>query len=359
MAKQDKTDGFLPPRWIITLAVISAFAWLLASLKEIVVMLVMAYCLAYLVAPAIDWLERRKVSRGLGCILVFVAAALLTLLLVLTAIPTVLREYANLASNFPNYLETAKSRALPLFESVQSYIPLPVNGEDVSSWIFALIPQVDKESVSKVLAAIGSTLLQGYSLTLTLLNFLLLPFIAFYLAVDLHQFHGWVLSLFPGRLRKKTLSLAAEIDTYVSAFVRGQFTVGCILFVLFAIGLRLIGVELWLLLAVIAGFGAIIPYMGFLVGIVLSCIMALVTFGDLSHLIQVIALFLFVQFLEGWFITPKIVGEKVGLSPLVVILAILAAGHLFGLLGIFLAVPGAAVLRVLLKHGHRWVLETA
>jgi predicted PurR-regulated permease PerM len=129
--------------------------------------------------------------------------------------------------------------------------------------------------------------------------------------------------------------------------------------VLYAIGLWAIGVELWILLAIISGFGAIIPYMGFLVGIVLSLVMALVTFGDLSHVLQVVGLFLIIQFIEGWVITPKIVGEKVGLSPIIVILAILAAGHLFGLLGVFLAVPGAAVLRVLLRHAHQWVIRSA
>jgi predicted PurR-regulated permease PerM len=109
---------------------------------------------------------------------------------------------------------------------------------------------------------------------------------------------------------------------------------------------------LWFLLAVISGFGAIIPYMGFIIGIVLSSIMALATYGDFIHLVQVWVVFVLVQALEGTLITPRIVGDKVGISPLVVILAIVAGGQLFGLLGVFLAVPGAAVARVLLKHLH-------
>ncbi|MBN8550702.1 MAG: AI-2E family transporter, partial [Deltaproteobacteria bacterium] len=170
-------------------------------------------------------------------------------------------------------------------------------------------------------------------------------------------FHAWVLSLFPSSRRRRVAEVAREIDGHISAFVRGQLTVGTILFVLYLIGLGIVGVELWFLLAVIAGFGAIIPYMGFLAGIVLSSIMALATFGDVSHLIQVWGVFFVVQFLEGTFITPKVVGDKVGLSPLVVILAIVAGGQLFGLLGVFLAVPGAAVARVLLRHLHLWLVS--
>jgi predicted PurR-regulated permease PerM len=118
-------------------------------------------------------------------------------------------------------------------------------------------------------------------------------------------------------------------------------------------------VELWFLLALIAGFGNLIPYLGFLTGIVLSSIMALVTFGDTEHLVQVLILFGIVQALEGTLITPRIVGNKVGLSPLAVILAIFAGGKLFGLLGVFLAVPVAAALRVIWRYLHRWLISRA
>jgi predicted PurR-regulated permease PerM len=148
-----------------------------------------------------------------------------------------------------------------------------------------------------------------------------------------------------------------EIDGYVSSFVRGQIIVCAVLFVLYTIGLGILGVDLWLLLAAISGFGNIIPYAGFLVGIVLSSLLTLVTFGDLVHLLWLWGIYAVVQFLEGTFITPRILGESVGLSPLMVILALFAGGQLFGLLGIFLAVPAAAVLKVLGKHSYGWVMH--
>jgi predicted PurR-regulated permease PerM len=126
--------------------------------------------------------------------------------------------------------------------------------------------------------------------------------------------------------------------------------------VLYAIGLGLVGVDLWLLLAAIAGFGNMVPYLGTAVGLTLSCIMAVVTFGDVPHIAWVLVVFAVVQFLEGMIITPRIMGESVGLSPLVIILSLFAGGQLFGLLGIFLAIPAAATLRVLARYSYRWAV---
>jgi predicted PurR-regulated permease PerM len=159
--------------------------------------------------------------------------------------------------------------------------------------------------------------------------------------------------------RQKVETILAQIDGYVAAFVRGQFLVGACMAFLYAVALWWLGIELWFLVAVIAGFGNLIPYLGTLIGIILGSLMALVTFGDISHLLWLWGIFGLVQFVEGSLLTPKIIGDSVGLSPLVVILSIVAAGSLFGLLGIFLAIPGAAVVRVLLSHSHRWILTRA
>jgi predicted PurR-regulated permease PerM len=148
-----------------------------------------------------------------------------------------------------------------------------------------------------------------------------------------------------------------EIDGYVSSFVRGQFLVCTVLFALYALGLWIVGVDLWLLLAVITGFGNLVPYVGFLSGIVISSLMALVTFGDMLHVVYVWLVFAIVQALEGTIVTPRILGGSVGLSPLVIILALFAGGQLAGLLGIFLAVPAAAAFRVLVRHGYQSVME--
>ncbi|MCB0310362.1 MAG: AI-2E family transporter, partial [Bdellovibrionales bacterium] len=267
------------------------------------------------------------------------------------------REYQNLISNLPDYLSEAKQRVLPYLGKLRDYIPASVLSGNLSESEFKEIASFGPNIANKVFSGIASVALQGYSITLAITNLFLLPFIVFYLAVDFKRLHLALLQLFPVIKRAKVKSLFLEMDQYLAAFVRGQLLVCFILSILYAIGLGLVGVELWFLLGVVSGFGNIVPYLGFLIGIVLSTIMALVTFADLSHVLAVWAVFAVVQTLEGTFITPKVVGDKVGLSPLVVILAVIAGGTLFGLLGIFLAVPGAAVLKVLFSHLSGWIVE--
>lgn len=348
----------MPPRWILTVAAVLLFFWLVAQLKEVVVLLVVGYALAYAIDPILDILEKRKISRSIGLFIILSVLIILASILIVTALPVIIDEFGKLVSNLPHYIEVSKGKILTIFENFRSklspelLLKLGLDNIDGSN-----LPIITKENVDKILSGLGSALLGGYSITLTLLNIALLPFIVFYLAIDIDKMHGLVLKLFSKSYRKSAERFFHEIDGYLSAFLRGQIIVGTILFMLYAFGLGIIGVDLWFLLAVISGFGNFIPYVGFISGIVLSTIMTLVTFQDLSHLYMVWGLYAIVQFLEGTFITPKIVGNKVGLSPLVVILAIFSGGKLFGLLGILLAVPGAAALRVVGKRIHGWVLS--
>lgn len=357
MARVGTHDSFLPPLWILTIVAALTVAWLLVTLKELLVLLVIGYCIAYLMQPLIARLARRRVPPAIGFFIITAAVVLLMVVLAVTAIPTLLREYHRLVENLPMYLDVVEQRLSPyLGEFLELAPPLFEEGQVLP---FALLGQVDGAAVQTVLAGIGRALLQGYSITLAVLNVLLLPFIAFYLTIDFHAFHQRIVMLFPLRQRERVVAIAREIDGYVSAFVRGQFLVCSILFLLYAIGLAIVGVELWFLLAFIAGFGNLIPYIGFLIGIVLSSIMALVTFGDLWHLLQVWLVFGVVQFFEGMIITPSVVGDRVGLSPLAVLVALIVGGQLFGLLGVFLAVPAAAALKVLGRYLHGWVLARA
>lgn len=353
-------ESFLPPLWILTSATLIGLIWLAVQLKELVVLLVIGYFVAYAIDPILTKLQGKGVSRPLGFAIVCAVLVGLLVLLGVTAIPTLIDEFHKLTLNLNHYLEVGKERLGPYWDKIRDALPISVNEEENLSDTLARLPQmlsdVNGDAVKKVLSTIGGTLMQGYNRALALVNIALLPFIVYYLAMDLPHLHACVVGLIPHTRRSKFVATFKEIDTYVSAFVRGQAIVCTILFVLYAIGLGLVGVDLWLLLAAISGFGNIIPYVGFLSGIVLSSLMALVTFGDLPHLFWVWAVYAIVQFLEGTFITPRILGESVGLSPLVIILALFAGGQLFGLLGIFLAVPAAATLRVLARSSYQWVI---
>lgn len=354
-------ESFIPPLWIVTLISIALFFWVAYQLKELVVLLVLGYFIAYALDPILRKLEKRNISRTVGVFLVFIAVVALLSVLTITTIPTVIEEFKKLTTNLNQYIAVGREKLGPILQQVEGYLPASLReGRDMQH-IISSIPElsgyVSGDAVKSVVLAIFNTLLNGYSLTLTLVNVALLPFIVFYLAVDLPQLHSFFLAMFPITRRRKMSDVFREIDGYVSSFVRGQFIVCTVLFVLYAIGLGVLGIDLWLLLAAISGFGNLVPYAGFLMGIVLSSLLALVTFGDLIHLVWVWVIFAVVQFLEGTFITPRILGESVGLSPLMVILALFAGGQMFGLLGVFLAVPAAAVLKVLGKHSYSWVLH--
>lgn len=352
-------ESLLPPLWIGTLLICGLFIWLLLELKEIVVLLVVGYCIAYIMDPLLDYLERKKISRIVGFFVISGVMLIFLSVLAVTALPTIAAEYEKLSDNLPRYIEIAKDKVRPYLSQLDGVFPPEAGtaGEEPQNEIAKILSGINAQTIDTIFAGVLATLLKGYSITLTLINLFLLPFIVFYLAVDFNAIHRFCLALVPKAYRAKVREIGGEINRYVSAFVRGQLLVCSILFVLYAIGLGIVGIELWLLMAVIAGFGNMIPYFGFLCGITLSSIMALVTFGQFSGVLQVWIVFGIVQALEGFLITPKIIGGQVGLSPLIVVLSIFAGGQLFGLLGVFLAVPGAAALRVLGRHFHQWIIK--
>jgi predicted PurR-regulated permease PerM len=347
----------LPPFWVINLLLAVFLVWIVLQLKEIFVLLVMGYAVAYFVDPLLGYLEQKKISRGVGFILVFGFLIVFITLSAVTALPTLFSEYDNLIDKLPEYITSASSKVKNYILEVRSKLPPEyakyVSEESLSS----MVPNFGEGYIPGILQGIFGALLKGYSVTLTLFNLTFLPFIAYYLAVDFKNIHSYFFSLVPFKYQSSVKEIFGKIDENVSAFVRGQIIVCSILFLLYALGLGIIGVELWFLLAVISGFGNIIPYFGFVTGFLLSTVLALATYGDLYHIYLVWGVYIIVQLLEGTFITPKILGDKVGLSPLVVILSIFAAGKLFGLLGIFLAIPIASAIKVIGYYSHRWFVQ--
>lgn len=352
--------SLLPPRWILSLIFALLSVWLVFQLKELFVLLVVGYFIAYAVDPLIRRLERLGLTRPAAFGVLSLCAALLLTLICLTALPVLYDEFSRLSVNLNSYLATSRDKLGPELERLKSLLPEGVrervNLDDINGSILAVLSSISGDTFKRIGRGVIDTLLSGYSGALALFNLMLLPFIIFYLAVDLPKLHGFLRGLVPMVRRSKVDAVFAEIDLYVSSFVRGQAIVCSVLFVLYALGLGLVGVDLWLLLAAIAGFGNMVPYLGTALGLFLSALMAVVTFGDLSSVAWVLVVFGVVHTLEGFVITPRVIGGSLGLSPLIIILALFAGGQLLGLLGIFLAIPAAATLRVLAKHSYRWAL---
>jgi predicted PurR-regulated permease PerM len=185
-----------------------------------------------------------------------------------------------------------------------------------------------------------------------LMNLLLIPVVTFYLLRDWDGLVVKVHDLLPRRIAPTAAKLATEVDTVLAAFVRGQLYVMLALGCIYSIGLWMTGLDLALLIGMLAGLVSFVPYLGAIVGIVTACVAALVQFHDLIHLVPVAIVFIIGQSLEGMVLTPMLVGDKIGLHPVAVMFAVLAGGQLFGFLGILLALPVASVIMVLLRHVH-------
>ncbi len=206
------------------------------------------------------------------------------------------------------------------------------------------------DTAKPLLQWINRALSSTIAFILNLLGYFIIPIYLFYLLADMPMLIAWIKELPPLRFRDLLGSLATEINTVLSGFIRGQMLVCAILAVLYSAGLLMIGIDLAVAIGTLAGAAFIIPYVGTILGIVLSMAMALLKFHDLLHPLLCLGWFCLVQALEGTVITPKVVGDTVGLHPLAAIVALLLGGQRFSITEMLIAIPAAAVLKVLGGH---------
>ena len=187
---------------------------------------------------------------------------------------------------------------------------------------------------------------------------LLVPVVTFYLLRDWDVLLSQLETSIPRGIQPKVVKIVKEIDDVLAAFLRGQLTVMLFLAVFYSLGLWLVGIELAFIVGFISGLVSFIPYLGVIVGLFLSLLAFVIQMGDFSQLVAIGIVFLLGQLLEGTVLSPILVGERVGLHPVVVILAVMAGGQLFGFFGVLAAMPVAAILLVLLRHWHRSYLTS-
>ena len=198
-------------------------------------------------------------------------------------------------------------------------------------------------------SALGSLLVGGVSVFLAVLNWLLLPVFSFYLLRDWDDLIDGADKLIPLGQRTMVRDLAKRIDQRLSAFVRGQILVAGAQGVIYAVGLLISGIDLAIAVGLGAGVLALVPYLGTIVGISIASALALLKFGLSWHILAVWGTFAFAQVVEGVYLTPKVLGDKVGLHPLVVMLAVIVGGSIFGVGGMLLAIPATAAALVLVE----------
>lgn len=341
--------------WPLLLAV-TLGGVLIYLLRSILMPFLAGALLAYLTDPLADRLERLRLNRTLAVIVVFTGLALIGAGAVLLLLPTLGRQIDSLRSLLPQIVEWIRQVLLPWLEAQTGLDIGPLNLETLRR----AITQHWQSTSSIIASVIAQATRSGLALIGWLINLALIPVVAFYLLRDWDVLVARIRDLLPRRIEPTASRLASECSEVLAAFLRGQLLVMLSLGVVYAVGLQLIGLDLALLIGLLAGLASIVPYLGFILGLGTAAIATVVQFNDwLVPLALVGGVFIVGQLLESMVLIPLLVGDRIGLHPVAVIFAVLAGGQLFGFTGVLLALPIAAVVMVLLRHAHKRYLTSA
>ncbi|MCD9087791.1 AI-2E family transporter [Stenotrophomonas sp. SY1] len=335
-------------KWVV-LAVFGL--WVMGLLAPILTPFVIALALAWLGDPLVDWLEARGRSRNTAVVLVFVAMVLLLTLALLILVPLIQRQIVTLAAAWPQAQQWLLGTALPWIEQKSGFELMSwLEPERLIEWVRSHWQQAGGAAS----ALFGYVSRSGFAMVALVVNLALLPILTYYFLRDWDKLVERVASLIPRNHIEIVSRLARESNDVLGAFIRGQIVVMIALGVVYAAGLTMAGLNLGLLIGLVAGLISFIPYLGATTGVVLAVLAALVQAQgfDLQLLVLVGVVFTVGQLLESYVLTPRIVGDKIGLHPVAVIFAVMAGGQLFGFLGMLLALPAAAVINVLLRYAH-------
>ncbi|QNU16448.1 AI-2E family transporter [Thermomonas sp. XSG] len=321
--------------------------WMVWLLAPILSPFVFAALLGWLGDPMVDRLQARRMQRNTAVVLVFSLMTLVLTIVAILLVPLLEQQLVTLVESLPNYRDWFVQTALPWIERR--------TGLQILSWLdperlFQLIREHWQSAGGMAATVLGYVSRSGFALMGWLANIVLLPVLTFFFLRDWDLLVERVGALVPRDHYDTVRRLARESDEVLGGFLRGQLTVMLILGVLYAIGLWAVGLNLGILIGLIAGLLTFVPYLGPAAIVVFGGIAALVQYGDWQHLAGVGVVFALGQVIESYWLTPKLVGDRIGLHPMAVIFAVMAGGTLFGFLGMLLALPVAAVANVLLRY---------
>jgi predicted PurR-regulated permease PerM len=310
--------------------------------------IILATVAYYLLNPLVDFMERRKIKRGYSILILYVLIIGLLTILIVEIIPLIRNQIMGFVENVPMYSEEIQKLfeewiGSDLFTQIQQ--SLGFNGTDFMSEVSSKAASFFNNTFKGIGTVVGAV-------SEFVLAFIIAPFILVYLLKDGKKLAPLMLSLLPTLARPRTSKVFRESSHQISSYIRGQIIVSfCIGFLLY-IGYLIIGIEYPVVLAIIAAFTAVVPYLGPTIAITPAIIIALVTSPIM--LVKMIIVWTIVQLIEGKFISPQIMGKTLSIHPITIIFVIIVAGKLFGVLGVILAVPGYAILKVIVMNLFQW-----
>ncbi len=333
----------------ISFAVTLGICVVLYFSRRVVAPFFIAFALAYLLDPLVDRLVSFKFSRTLSVLILMLVFFFLMLGAGVLLVPIFSIQAENLAKNIPTYIGIFQEWFRPVLDMISGLDPQKVE-EFVNEGLsrFGELPMKILQFSGKFIWGSISNL---FNIILMFANLIIIPVVMFYLLRDFDSINEKLLKLVPPRFQEKTRDIVLEIDHVLSRFVRGQLVVAGLMGTMYSIGLFLCDTPMSLSLGMMAGLVNLVPYLGLVLGFVPSALLTYMHTQEWMPVLAVAGVFGVVQALEGMIITPRVVGDNIGLHPVAVILAVLLGGELFGLAGMILGVPVVAVFNVLMSRG--------
>ncbi|WOE31571.1 MULTISPECIES: chloramphenicol efflux transporter CxpE [unclassified Acinetobacter] len=336
-------------RRILILCGIALILWVLYLLKPVVIPFVAAFFIAYLFSPLVNRLHKIGLPRWLAISIVFIGIGCVITWAMWYLVPLIWQQLMYAKSSIPAGIHWVNYEFLPWFSKTFNLIPLEIDTDHLSKTVMEYIQT--NYSVDSIQALVLRVAQSGLNFIQIGGTVVLIPIITFYFLLDWNRMLESFQRLIPRPYEKNTLIIVHECHSVLGAFVKGQFLVMILLGIIYAVGLQLIGLEVGLIIGMVAGLASIIPYLGFAVGIIAACVATFFQFGlDWMQFILVGVVFMIGQAAEGYVLQPFLLGDKIGLSPVAVVFAVLAGAQLGGFLGMLIALPVAAVIVVLLRH---------
>ncbi|WP_445116175.1 chloramphenicol efflux transporter CxpE [Acinetobacter sp. WZC-1] len=337
---------------IFILAGLALVLWVLYLLKPVVIPFVAAFLIAYLFSPLVEVLDR-FLPRWLAISIVFIGIGMAITWAMWFLVPLVWKQLMYARDSIPAGIHWINHTFLPWVANTFNVDHMEIDADQISVAVMSYIQtNYSTDSIQAMALKIAQSGLNFIQVGGTVV---LIPIITFYFLLDWNKMLRSLKNLIPGQYKQGTLTIVGECHSVLGAFVKGQFLVMILLGIIYAVGLQLIGLEVGLIIGMVAGLASIIPYLGFGVGIIAAVIATLFQFGlDWTHLALVGVVFMIGQAIEGYILQPFLLGDKIGLSPVAVVFAVLAGAQLGGFVGMLIALPVAAVIVVLLKHVRQW-----
>ena len=334
---------------ILIIGGLALFLWILYLLKPVVIPFIIAFFIAYLFSPLVDRLQKIGLPRWLSIGTVFIGIGVAVTMAFWYIVPLIWKQLVIARDSIPVGINWINSTFLPWVSNTFNVEQMEIDTNHMSTIVMDYIQtNYSTDSLQAMALRVAQSGLNFIQVGGTVV---LIPIIAFYFLLDWRRMLDSLRRLIPRPYEKTTLEIVTECHSVLGAFVKGQFLVMILLGIVYAVGLQLIGLDVGLIIGMIAGLASIIPYLGFAVGIVAAVIATLLQFGvDWMQLALVLVVFMIGQGIEGYVLQPFLLGDKIGLSPVAVVFAVLAGAQLAGFLGMLIALPVAAVIVVLLRH---------